>query len=272
MISREVLDAFPKLELIAVRGRDVERVDLTACREKHVMVCRAPNTSAHAVAEFTFTLILALSRKVCAALARGAKGETSRDRLRGSDLYGKTLGVVGTGNIGKAVVAIGKGFGMKVLAWNPKQNLELSANLNFTYVPLESLLTHADIISVHVPYVAQSQAASTHHLLNEERFLQIKHGAYVINTSHPDIVDTAALTKALRDGRIGGVALDATGANITDEFARDERVLLTLRVAGYTQDALENVLKTTVENIQAFFKGFPQNAVGEKLSWDSPQR
>lgn len=282
VVSKTVLDAFPRLELIAVRGRSTDHVDLAACREKHVMVCRVPHAATHAVAEFTLALILALSRKVCAALARlnfvkqnlgglerGAKNDTSRDRLRGFDLYEKTLGVIGTGNIGKAVIAIAKGFGMKVLAWNPKQNLELAASLGFAYVPLENLLAHADIITIHAPYIEPHMPASTHHLLNAELLRHVKRGAVLVNTSHLEIVDAGALAEALRNGRIGGVALDAAGANITDEFARDERVLLTPRVGGYTQDALEDVLKVTAENIQAYFRGFPQHCVGEVVF---PQR
>ena len=265
-VTSGVLGGFLHLELIAVRGKACENIDLISCRERKVMVCRVPTHAVHAVAEFTFSLILALSRKVCeAALRRKTLGDISLDRLRGFDLWGKTLGVLGTGSIGSAVIRIAKGFGMQVISWNPKQNLQLASELGFAYVPFLSVLSHADILTIHLPYVL-SGIGQTHHLLDREALAEMKRGALLINTSHRDIINNDVLPGMLQEGALGGVALDVAVEGLPEGLLEHERLIATPRIAFNTQETLEHLLRATTENIRAYFRGFPQHVIGSNAS------
>ncbi|MDO8558590.1 MAG: NAD(P)-dependent oxidoreductase [bacterium] len=262
-LTNAVLEAFSHLELIVIRGREFGNIDLVSCRNKKIMVCRAPTYAVHAVAEFTFALLLMLSRRVCEAVLRQKTGsDATLDRLRGFDLYGKTLGVLGTGNIGSAVIRIAKGFGMKVIAWNPKQNLQLASELGFAYMPFLSVLAHADVLTIHLPHV-QGGVGQTHHLLNREALTQMKRGSLLINTSGADIIDNDALGNLLQEGVLAGAALDVEPGTLREDFLRQERFIITPRMAFNTQETLEHLLRATTENIHAYFRGFPQHTVGQ---------
>lgn len=277
IVDSHVLSAFPRLELVLARGRNVSAINGNDCREKNVMICRVPGHAASAVAEFTFALILALSRKVHTSIKRGTENSVSLDGLQGFDLHGKAIGILGTGHIGSRVIRIARGFGMKVLAWNPKQNLQLAADLGFTYVSSDELLHHSDILTMHVPYVPEGKTPTqrnniirsnreyTHQLFNREIFSRMKRGALLINTSHPDIIDADALLWALGEGILAGAAIDGARGS-SQKFSAHQNLIVTPGIAFNTIETHEHALRTTAENIRSFFRGFPQNVVGEKLS------
>jgi len=265
-LPADILGVFPHLELISVRGRELPSIDFTVCRKRHIMVCRVPVYAVHAVAEFTFALILALSRRFCDIVTQSKKNPKSgSDGIGGYDLYGKALGVLGVGNIGSAVIRIARGFGMKVFAWNPKQNLQLASDLGFTYATAELLVSQSDILTIHLPYIPETKPDSTHKLINREVFARMKPGAFLVNTSHEKIIDSDALVDALRDGVLRGAALDKFSVDDAEKLREQEGVILTPNIAFSTQETFEQILQKTAENIRAYFKGFPQNAVGESF-------
>jgi D-lactate dehydrogenase len=278
-VSAGVLRQLPGLELVATRSTGYDHIDLDACAERGVVVANVPTYGENTVAEHTFGLILALSRKIHKAYNRVREGDYSLDGLRGFDLKGRTLGVIGTGHIGLHVIRIGRGFGMEVLASDVHEQPLLAEVLGFTYVTLETLLERSDIVSLHLPYLA-----STHHLLNRERLQRMKHGSLLINTARGALVDTDALLWALDSGILAGAGLDVIeGEELISEerlllregvapeqlqaairghvLLRREDVVFTPHIAFNSQEALERILETTGANISAFLDGQLNNAV-----------
>jgi D-lactate dehydrogenase len=223
--------------------------------------------------------MLALSRRLGAAMRHSAMGDFSLSGLMGSDLRGKTLGVIGAGNIGLHVVRIGRAFGMDVLAYDARPHALLAEVLGFQYAQLEELLPRSDVVSLHVPYRPE-----THHLLDRERLGQLKRGALVVNTARGGLIDPVALLEALDSGQVGGAALDviegeeqlmeeAQMFHLPDNeeklrqmlsshvLARRDNVILTPHMAWYSREALERILDTTASNIAGFLAGHPVNVV-----------
>src|SRR3989344_4965637 len=201
-IGEEEMKRFPSLKLIATRSTGFDHIDLTATKARGITVVNVPFYGENTVAEFTFALLLALSRRIIDADERVRDGAFSPTGLRGFDLADKTLGVVGCGHIGAHIIRMANGFGMKVIGFDAFPNADLSRTLNFTYVSLQELLAQSDITTLHVPY-----NKNTHHLINRENIGMIKKGAYLINTSRGAVVETDALVEGLRSGIIAGAAL-----------------------------------------------------------------
>lgn len=278
-IGEEEMKRFPSLKLIATRSTGYDHIDLVAAKAHGIVVANVPFYGEHTVAEFAFALLLALSRRVIDADERVRDGTFSPKGLRGFDLAGKTIGIVGCGHIGLHAIKMANGFGMKVLGFDVHPDPELARTLNFTYASLPELLAASDIISLHVPYNPH-----THHLINSENIHGIKKGAYLINTARGAVVETDALVEALKSGTLTGAALDVLEeeGDLADETAflssphREEelktvlenhylithpRVIVTPHVAFNTQEAVERILDTTIENIQQFEAGTPSNVV-----------
>jgi D-lactate dehydrogenase len=254
-------------------------VDLATCRARGIAVSNVPTYGENTVAEHTFGLILALSRKIHQAYVRTVRGDFSLAGLRGFDLKGRTLGVVGTGNIGLHAIRIGRGFGMDVLAYDVREQHLLAEVLGFRYVALDELIARADIVSLHVPHLP-----ATHHLINRERLARMKRGSLLINTARGGVVDTEALLWALDEGILAGAGLDVIEG---EELIGEERLLLrqgaapeqlqaairghlllqrdnvifTPHIAFNSEEALQRILDTTVENVRAFLDGQPVNLV-----------
>ncbi len=278
-VTADVVKTLPKLKLVVTRSTGFDHVDLAACATRGVTVCNVPSYGENTVAEHTFALILALSRKVHQSYVRVQRDDFSLDGLRGFDLKGRTLGVIGAGKIGLHVIKIARGFSMKVLAYDPYPQPFLAELMHFQYVPLDELLRQADIVSLHMPFRAELR-----HVMNSPRFAQMKRGALFINTARGGLVDTDALLAALETGQIGGAGLDVIEG---EEFISEERQLLdqpegagqlkalvrnhiifrrdnvifTPHNAFNSQEALERILDTTVDNILAFAAGRAQNKV-----------
>src|SRR3989344_3570787 len=202
-IGEDELKRFPAVKLIATRSTGFDHIDLAAATVRGVAVANVPFYGENTVAEFTFALLLALSRRIIDADERGRAGPFPPTGLRGFDLAGKTLGVVGTGHIGAHVIRMAKGFGMKVIGFDAYPNAELSHTLDFPYISLPELLATADIVTLHVPYNEH-----THHLINKGNIGTIKKGAYLVNTARGAVVETQALVEALQSGTLAGAGLD----------------------------------------------------------------
>ncbi len=280
-VTREIIEALPKLKLIACRSTGFNTVDLQAAEEHGVTVVNVPTYGESTVAEYAFTLLLALTRKIPEVLEIENQQFEQPDLL-GIDLAGKTIGIIGGGHIGQHSVKIGNGFSMRVLVYDAFPKEELANELNFEYVSLEELLAHSDFISIHAPYLE-----STHHLLNAERFAQMKRGAILINTARGEIVDTNALIEALNGGHLGGAAIDVVegeallnhheetallrSQDIPDEMMRHSleisllkkmpNVIISPHNAFNTLEAVERINNTTVKNILDFWYGITPNKV-----------
>ncbi|MBI1884069.1 MAG: hydroxyacid dehydrogenase [Chlamydiae bacterium] len=278
-VSADHLKILPKLQLIATRSTGFDHIDLTTCRARKIQVVNVPHYGENTVAEHTFALILSLSRNVHKAYIRTTRGDFSLEGLQGFDLKGKTMGIIGTGRIGLHVIQMAKGFGMKVLAHDPQTQPFLAEVLGFEYVPFDCLLSSSDIISLHCPYNVK-----THHLINEERIKTIKKGALLINTARGGLVDTHALTQGLDSGILRGAGLDVLeeeemikeeqellSKNYPEEKLRllvqnhillhRENVVITPHMAFNSREALNRILETTLQNMECFANGKPQNGV-----------
>ena len=278
-LTAERLAKLPKLKLIATRSTGFDHIDVAECTRRGITVCNVPFYGENTVAEHTFALILALSRKVHEAFVRVRAGNFSLDGLRGFDLKDKTIGVVGAGRIGLHVIRIARGFGMKVLAFDVKQDNFWAEVLGFEYAELTDLLGRSDIITLHAPYNRH-----THHLINRDNIQQIKRGAILINTARGGLVNTEALLTALDEGILAGAGLDVLEGEETiyEESAllgdavnperlrtalqnhvilKKPNVVFTPHNAFNSQEALERILDTTAENIAAFAAGAAKNVV-----------
>src|SRR3972149_5834997 len=187
VLNRSSLSKLPRLKFIATRSTGFDHIDLEACRERGILVSNVPSYGENTVAEHTFALILALSRNVHKAFVHTLAKEIPFRELRGFDLEGKTLGVVGAGRIGLHVIKIARGFGMNVVAFDVRQEPLLSEVLNFRYAPLDELLSVSDIVSLHCPY-----SAKTHHLIHSGNIRKMKRGSLLINTARGGLIDPAA--------------------------------------------------------------------------------
>jgi D-lactate dehydrogenase len=274
------LAKLPKLKLIATRSTGFDHIDMAVCKQRGITVSNVPFYGENTVAEHTFALILALSRKVHEAFVRVRAGNFSLEGLRGFDLKDKTIGVVGAGRIGLHVIHIARGFGMKVLAFDVRRDNFLAEVLGFEYAEMDALLGRSDIITLHAPYNPH-----THHLINRNNIGKIKRGAILINTARGGLVDTDALLQALDDGILSGAGLDVLEGEeaIYEESAllgdkvnpdllqrairnhlilKKPNVVFTPHNAFNSQEALERILQTAADNILAFLAGSPKNVVG----------
>lgn len=256
------------VRLVTLRCADFNNVDLTAAKSLGIAVTRVPAYSPHAVAEHTVALLLALNRKIHRAYNRVREHNFSLSGLVGFDLHGKTVGVVGTGRIGKIAAQIFLGFGTEVLTYDPYPSPEWAAALGVRYTDFEILLAHSDIVSLHLPLTP-----ATRHLLNAATFARMKPGAYLLNTSRGKLVDTTALIEALKTGRLGGVALDVyeeeEGIFFEDhsgEILQDDElsrlltfpnVLITAHQAFLTTEALSEIARVTTANLLQLETGEP---------------
>jgi len=254
--------------LLALRCAGFNNVDLGAAKALGLKVVRVPAYSPHAVAEHTVALLLTLNRKIHRAYNRVREHNFSLNGLVGFDIFGKTVGVIGTGKIGRIAAGIFKGFGARVLAYDPQCDSAWAAAAGVEYVPMGDLLAASDIVSLHLPLLP-----TTHHLLNRETFAQMKRGAYLVNTSRGKLVDTAALLEVLKSSYLGGVALDVyeeeegiffedlSGSVLQDDdlsrLLTFPNVLITSHQAFFTHEALSEIARVTVGNLARFKMGRP---------------
>lgn len=265
-IDRATADALVAggVKLVALRCAGYNNIDLEAVWGR-LHVVRVPAYSPHAVAEHALALLLTLNRKTHKAYYRTRDGNFTLSGLVGFDLFGKTAGVVGTGQIGRIAASIFRGFGMEVLVSDPFPNLEWAASIGARYVELGELFRSSDVVTLHCPLTAENR-----HMVNAEVFASMKEDAIIINTGRGGLIDTKALIEALKDDRIGGAGLDVYEEE--DEYFFEDHsstiikddvlarlltlpnVLVTSHQAFLTKEALEAIAETTLGNTAAFFQ------------------
>lgn len=285
ILDAPTLDALAKqgTRLIALRGAGFNNVDLAAAEKAGIAVARVPAYSPWAVAEHAVALMLALNRKIHRAYARVREGNFALEGLLGFDLHGRTVGLVGVGRIGLVVGRIMRGFGCRVLAYDPSRSEEL-IQLGGEYVTLEELLAASDIRSLHCPLTPE-----TRHLIDAAAVAAMKPGVMLINTSRGAVIETSAAIDGLKSGRIGYLGLDVYEEegdlffeDLSDQVIRDDvfarlltfpNVLITGHQAFFTREALTAIAETTIANITAFgASGEPVHPVtAEKFICSSPE-
>ncbi len=284
-ITPKVLENFPNLKLVTTNSTGFDHIDIAACKARGITVTFVPGYGNNTVAEFAFGLLLNLTRKIYLAIYQvEERDDFSLSNLRGIDLKGKTMGILGTGRIGKEMIKIAKGFGMEVIAYDMYPDVAAAKELGFSYKTLEEVLGGSDCISIHCPL-----NDSTHHLINMKNINLIKRGAYLVNTARGPIVETDAIVYALREKILAGAGLDVLEEEeetkneigfLSKSGSHEEafktilenhilmempNALVTPHNAFNSQEALMRILDTTIGNIKGFVAGTldPKNMVNK---------
>ena len=265
-VDKDVIECLSAkgVKVIALRCAGFNNVDVHAAKENNIKICRVPAYSPQAVAEHAVAMILTLNRKTHKAYNRVREQNFSLNGLLGFNLYGKTVGVIGTGNIGRAFCKIMLGFGCKVLAFDLIANKEMEA-LGVDYVPLTDLFAESDVISLHSPLNGQ-----THNIINADTINMMKTGVMLINTSRGGLVDTKAVIAGLKTGKLGFVGIDVyeqeeklffrdLSANIIEDdvisrLISFSNVLITAHQGFFTKEALTRIAAVTLSNIRSAIK------------------
>ncbi|WP_019506921.1 2-hydroxyacid dehydrogenase [Pleurocapsa sp. PCC 7319] len=268
-LNRTVIEALSNLgiKLIALRCAGYDNVDLNATQELGITVARVPAYSPYAVAEHAIALILTLNRKIHRAYYRVREGNFALNGLLGFDLHNRTVGIIGTGKIGRITGQILRGFGCRILAYDLYPNKEFAEKYG-EYVALEELMRQSDIISLHCPLTPE-----THHLINAKAIALMKPGVMLVNTSRGGLVNAQALIDGLKSKQIGHLALDVYEQerdmffeDLSGEIIQDDvfqrlltfpNVIITGHQAFFTEDALNNIAETTLSNITAISQNHP---------------
>ncbi|MCB9817555.1 2,3-bisphosphoglycerate-dependent phosphoglycerate mutase [Candidatus Nomurabacteria bacterium] len=281
-VTAEIIQALPKLRLIACRSTGYNNINMNAAEERNIIVENVPTYGEETVAEYAFTLLLALSRKLVATL-KSFQDNTPLDKLCGWDLHGRTLGVIGTGHIGRSSIKIANGFGMNVVAYDPYPNKDAAKELGFQYLTLDEVMSQSDAITIHAPYFPSNK-----HLIGSDQLARMKPTAVLINTARGELIDTKALLEVLSKKKIAGAALDVVEGerliHVDDDvellyrsnvvgsdmlkygveilaLSHMENVILTPHNAFNTLEAVGRINAVTCENIIKFWYGDTPNVV-----------
>lgn len=277
-ITRDIIEGLPKLQLIATQSTGFDHIDLRAAEEHGITVVTVPAYGEQTVAEYTFALLLALSRKIPGSAHTVAHGiKADYDKICGFDLQNKTIGLVGTGRIGQHTARIAKGFGMEVIAYDPYPNQHKAEEIGFRYTTLQELTAQSDVISLHAPATSDN-----YHLVDSTFLAGVKSSAVLVNTARGELVDSAALLAALQDGTLAGAGLDVieheallenlaahasgSGSQAADaktimQLMRTPNIILTPHNGFNTREARLRIMQTTVQNIIDFYNGKTPNKI-----------
>lgn len=286
IVTPDVMNLLPNLKLIVCRSTGYDNVDLDYAKSRGIVVANTPGYGSSSVAEYTLALILMLSRKLPTILLETSNGNVDRQTERGWDLYGRTIGIIGLGSIGRGVAQIAYGFGMRVLALSHKpDDLEFAKQYKVEYVDdIAELCRESDIVTLHIPYRPEN-----HHFISAKLLSEMKDTALVINTARGELVNTLQLARMIKDRKLGGAALDVVEdenyltspdalidlASSGDEMAVDKlrhalavsalermpNVIITNHNGYNTTDALHRINQTVVENITNFYNNGKVNIV-----------
>ncbi|SEK22621.1 D-lactate dehydrogenase [Maribacter orientalis] len=266
--SEKVLDKLKKLgvKFIVLRSAGFNNVDIAHAKKLGIRVARVPEYSPYAVAEFTVAVMLSLNRKLTRTHYRIMEMNYSLDGLVGFDMHGKTVGIVGTGKIGRVVVKILHGFGCRLLTYDVVEDPELIEQYGLIYTDLDTLCHQSDIITLHAPLTAQ-----THHMINERRIVRMKNGVMLINASRGALVNTKDVIDGLKSKHIGYFGMDVYEEekglffeDHSEDILEDDQiarlmafnnVFISSHQAFLTDTALKNIAKTTIENLDCLEKG-----------------
>ena len=247
----EVLKTAEKLKMISVWGTGTDNIDLDAARELGITVTTTPDTATESVAEHALALMLAAARKIPQTNRQVKEGKWIRGLT--TQLYGKTVGVIGTGVIGSHFAKLAKGIGMNVIAWTFNPSDEKAENIGFKYVPLEQLLRESDVISIHLRLSDQTEG-----LIGKNEIAKMKPTAFIVNTARGRILDSEALVEALKEGKIAGGGLDVfkkEPIDPGDPLLDLDNIVLTPHSAGQTPEVVDKGLNMAVDNIAYFLSG-----------------
>ena len=275
IVNGKLANALTKLgvQLLALRSNGYNHIDLRAAAGK-LKVVRVPKYSPYSVAEYTIGLILSLYRKLHTVYMQTKTNNFSLKGLQGSELHGRTAGVIGSGQIGSIVVRLLSGFGMRVLVYDVMRNEKLVQDTKCIYTDLDTVYKESDIITLHCPLLSENK-----HLINKKSISKMKDGVVLINTSRGGLVHTSDLIAGLKSKKIGGAGLDVYEEeerffyeDLSHSFIDDDllarlmtfpNVFISSHQAFFTQEAVHDIAKTTLSNIKCFYEGKPlQNEVG----------
>ena len=270
-IDKEVLDVAKNLKIIAQYAVGYDNIDIEECTRRGIYVTNTPEVLTETTADFTWALILAVARRVVEAdkFVRSGKWEKSRTgwhpkMLLGTDIHGKTLGIIGLGRIGTAVARRAKGFNMKIIYYSRSRKENIEKELGLKYVDLNTLLREADFVSIHVPLTEE-----TYHMIGERELKLMKNTAFLINTSRGKVIDEKALYKALKEKWIAGAALDVfeeepTPAN--NPLLELENIVVAPHIASATHETRSRMSEMVAQNLIAYFEGkIPPNLVNPEV-------
>lgn len=278
-ITENVLNQFKNLQIITTRSTGYNHIDTKACIERNISVINVSDYGRTSVAQFTIGMIIALVRNFIPAANDVKNRHTIHEKYEGRDISRLNLGVIGTGSIGSAVCELADVFGMKIYAHDLKVNKNISEFVE--YVSFNELLRISDIITLHVPYISEF-----HHMISKKEFEMMKKDSYIINTARGELVDTAALYEAIRDGKIKGAALDVIECEelntnivdfdntlktasceclestiVTQKLMSFDNVIMTPHIAYHTRESVNSILNTMFYDIKNYFKGSHTNQV-----------
>ncbi len=270
VISKDILDKLPNLRMIATRSTGVDHIDLVECNKRKILVTNVPVYGSNTVAEYAFGLILAVAKKIVEAHQAVEDDDFSPEGLTGIDLFGKTIGIIGLGQIGSNVARIARGFGMKIVALDKEPNMKIVKKYKIKLVNLDTLLKESEVVTLHVPATKE-----TYHLINRENIKLMKTGSILVNTSRGAVVESVAVIWALNKKILRGAGLDVveeedklesmsmimsqrpTKNDLQDVLSyhmlrdRDD-VVFTPHNASNSEEAIERIVKTTIENIKNY--------------------
>lgn len=278
-LNKELLDKMPNLKYITTMSTGFDHVDMSECKNRNIIVSNVPSYGETVVAEHTFALLLAISRRLSESVERVKKGNFMPGGLTGFELRGKTIGVIGVGSIGTNVIKIARGFGMNVIVYKRTPDYALEHELGCKFVELPILYQQSDIVSLHIPYTKE-----THHYVNEEAFNQMKDGVVILNTARGALIDTNALLKGLNSGKVKAAGLDVLEEEplleeekelLSNDYDKEKlllllqdhmlvnhpQVVITPHNAFNSQEALHKIVETTHENISSFLNNASTNVV-----------
>lgn len=251
---RAILEQLPNLKLLCTRSVGYDHIDLDYCHEKGIIVTNVPDYGSHVIAEHVFALLLGTMRHIAEGNRRVREGRFDYHGLRGMALQSKTIGIVGTGKIGRKVVKIAHGFGMRILAYDVFQVKELTEEFGLTYVELDQLLSESDVVTLHAPSLP-----STRHMINRESIAKMKQGVVLVNTARGSLIDSDALVEALDSGKIRHALLDVleNEANVQADtrLVQHPKVITTPHIAFYADDSVHTMYEDCFTSIDEWMKG-----------------
>lgn len=274
-VPGELMKKMPNLKLVATRSTGYNNVDIEYCKMADIKIVNVPRYGEVTVAEFAFALLLNVARKVSQAYDELKEGRINLQGAIGMDLLGKTIGIIGTGAIGCYTAKIAHGFGMKILSYDPFPKEDIKERFNVEYTELDELLKNSDIISLHAPSTKEN-----YHMINDAAFNKMKDGVIIINTARGEIMDTGALYRALKSGKVSGAGLDVLECEeiiaqnelylskidcvqkeclektlLNHKMLEMPNVVVTPHIAFDTKEAITRILNTTLENINSYLRG-----------------
>jgi D-lactate dehydrogenase len=251
---KTVLEKLPKLKLLCTRSVGYDHLDLAYCKEREITVCNVPDYGSHVIAEHVFALLLSTLRHIVVGTERVRQGIFDYRGLRGMALRDKTLGIIGTGKIGKKVAEIAHGFGMRIVAQDVYQNAEIVEKYGVTYVERDELYATSDIITLHAPALP-----ATKHMINAQAFSQMKDGVILVNTARGSLIDSEALLAALESGKVAMALLDVleneSSVAVDKKLVHHPHVVTTPHIAFYADDSVRTMYADCLESIAQYMRG-----------------